>query len=114
MSAAVAHAVLSDPEVRDKLTADVFRPSTEESGLGCLEAACAKVVAAGPIEKKIKDAVRAKKIRDAAGCELLEEARRAGVITEAEQRLACDAAAAREDIIQVDAFDAAVFLKLKR
>jgi len=114
VSAAVARAVLSDAKVRDKLTADVFRPSTDEPGLGRLEAACAKVLAAAPIEKKIKDAVRAKRLRDVAGCELLEEARRAGVITEAEQRLACDASAAREDIIQVDAFDAAAFLKLKR
>ena len=114
LSAAVARVVLNEPGVRERLTADVFRPPADEPGLGKLEAASAMVLAAAPIERKIKDAVRAKKIRDIGGCELLQEARRAGVITEAEQRLACDAAAAREDIIQVDSFDAAEFLKLRR
>jgi acyl-CoA dehydrogenase len=114
LSAAVARLVLTDADARERLTADVYHPGPDEPGLGKLEAACAKIVVAAPIERKIKDAIRAKKIKDVDGCSLLEEARRAGVITEAEQRLACDAAAAREDIIQVDAFDAATYLKLKR
>jgi len=114
LSAAVARLVVTDADARERLTSDVYHPRPDEPGLGKLEAACAKIVAAAPIERKIKDAIRAKKILDVDGCTLLEEARRAGVITEAEQRLACDAAAAREDIIQVDAFDAAAFLKLKR
>ena len=101
---AAARALLSDREARDHLTADVFQAPAGEPGLGRLEAAYRKVTEASSVEKKIKDAVRARKLAVAEGNGLLDEALRAGVITEPERNLAREAAAARNDVIQVDAF----------
>jgi acyl-CoA dehydrogenase len=78
--AAVARALLDDPAARDALTADIYRPSAQEPGLGRLEAALEKAVAALAVEAKIREAVRA-------------------------GRLDREPDEAREEAIQVDAFD---------
>jgi len=114
LSAAVARSMLTDRDALEHLTADIFLPPPEEEGLGKLEAAYKKIAAAAPIERKIKDAVRAKKVEDREGDALYDAALRAGVITDAERCRAREAAAARRDAIQVDAFDAAEYRGLRR
>jgi acyl-CoA dehydrogenase len=113
-SAAVARSLLSDREARDHLTADIFIPPPDDGSLGRLESAYAKVVAAGGAEKKVKDAARARKLGSLEGVALLDEAFRAGVIDSNERRLAGEAAAARSDAIQVDAFAFEAFARLRR
>jgi len=114
LSAAVARSLLTDREAREHLTADIFLPPAEDGSLGRLESAFAKITAASGVERKIKEAVKARKLADLDGEPLRDEALRAGVITAEERRLACEAAAVREDVIQVDAFAEEVFARLKR
>ena len=112
--ASVAQSVLSDAEAREHLTADIFVPPPGEPGLGRLEAAYRLVVAAAPAEKKLKDAVRARKIKPLEGCALFDSGVEAGVITDAERRQLCEALKAREDVIQVDAFEAKEYAEQRR
>ena len=114
ISASVARSLLSDAEARERLTAGIYLPSADEPGLGRLEAAFRKVVAAAPADRKVRDATRAKKLKAAEGCDLFEDAARQGVITEAERKLLCEADAARRDVIQVDAFGFDAYRQLRR
>ena len=114
LSAAVAKVVLSDREALVGLTGDIFVPPPDEEGLGKLEAAASKIVAAAPIDRKIRDAVRAKKLKNLDGDALLDAALGARIITDQERCRAHDAAAARHDVIQVDSFASADYLKQRR
>jgi acyl-CoA dehydrogenase len=114
LSASVARSLLTDAEARDRLTADIHLPAADEPGLGRLEAAYRKVVAAAPADRKIKDAARAGRLKHAEGCALFEDAVRQGVISEAERKQLCEAQAARQDVIQVDSFGFEAFPKLRR
>ncbi len=73
-------------------------------GLGRLEQALAKVVAARPAEAKIKAARRDGRLDGAEGDALLERALAAGVIERDELERLREAAAMREEAIRVDAF----------
>jgi acyl-CoA dehydrogenase len=96
--AAVARALLDDPAARDALTADIYRPSAQEPGLGRLEAALEKAVAALAVEAKIR-------LDREPGAYLAERALEAGVISAEELARLHEADEAREEAIQVDAFD---------
>ena len=112
--AAVARALLDDPEARDALTRDIYRPPAEEPGLGRLEAALAKAVAALAVEVKIREALRAGDLDRAPGDVLADHALEAGVIDADERKCIQDAAQARDEVIQVDAFEAKDYLGLRR
>jgi acyl-CoA dehydrogenase len=112
--AAVARALLDDPEAREALTRDIYRPPAEESGLGHLEAALAKAVAALAVEAKIREAVRAGELDHAPGTELADRALEAGVIDAEEHKRVLEAGEAREEVIQVDAFDPKEYGRLRR
>lgn len=114
LSAAVAKLVLSNREALERLTADIYQPAPDEPGLGKLEAAALKIAAAAPIDRKIRDAVRAKKIAALDGDALFDAASQAGIITKEERCEARTAAEARRDVIQVDAFDSTEYLKQRR
>jgi acyl-CoA dehydrogenase len=103
--AAVARALLDDPAARELLTRDIYRPPVEEPGLGRLEAALAKAVDALVVEAKIREAVRAGRLDRAPGDVLADRALEAGVIDAEERKRLHDADEAREEAIQVDAFD---------
>jgi len=105
----VARDILEDREARRTLTDDVYVPHADEPGLGALEAALDKAVRALPIETKLRDAVRAGALDRAPGHELDDLGLAAGVITRAEYDLLNDARDARDEVIQVDAFDAETF-----
>jgi acyl-CoA dehydrogenase len=105
LGAQVARALLEDREERLLLTRDIYVPPPHEPGLGRLEAALDKVVEALAVEAKIRDALRAGRIDRAPGDALVELAREAAVITEEDCRRIRAADAARDEAIQVDAFD---------
>ncbi|MEO8461382.1 MAG: acyl-CoA dehydrogenase [Dokdonella sp.] len=108
----VARDILEDRDSRKDLTSDIFVPPADEPGLGALEAALDKAVRALPIETKLRDAVRAGKLDRAPGYLLDDHGLAAGIITEAEYDLLNDARAARDEVIQVDAFDPEVYKTL--
>jgi len=105
LGAQVARALLEDREERLRLTRDIYVPPPHEPGLGRLEAALDKVVEALAVEAKIRDALRAGRIDRAPGDALVELAREAAVITEEDCQRIRAADAARDEAIQVDAFD---------
>jgi acyl-CoA dehydrogenase len=108
----VARDLLDDLEARDQLTRDIFRPGPAEPGLGRLEAALAKARVALATEAKVRAAVRAGRLDKAPGHDLADRALAAGVITEDERRRIHEADEARDEVIQVDAFDPETFRTL--
>ncbi|MCZ7618135.1 MAG: acyl-CoA dehydrogenase [Myxococcota bacterium] len=111
---AVATAVLDDAETRERLTAGIFVPPEEEIGLGRLEAALRKASEALRIEAKLRAAVRQGVIDRAPGDAMASAGLAAGVISESELAALNAADAARDEVIQVDAFDAVEYQKLRR
>jgi acyl-CoA dehydrogenase len=111
---ASSHDVFEDREERRLLTRDIYVPPPDEPGLGRLEAALDKVVEALAVEAAIRDAVRAARIDRAPGDSLIELALEAGVITEEDRRRVRVADEARDDVIQVDAFDPDEYRSLSR
>jgi acyl-CoA dehydrogenase len=101
----VARSLLEDREAREVLTRDIFVPPHHELGLGRLEAALDKAVRAIPIETKLRDAVRAGKLDRAPGHMLDDLGLAAGVISREEYEMLNEARDARDEVIQVDAFD---------
>lgn len=109
----VARQLLEDRDARLELTKHIYQPRPHEPGLGKLEAALEKAVAAHAVETKIRDAVRSGILDRAPGDELLELALQARIITDHERQIVLDADEARAEVIQVDAFDAQTFLALR-
>lgn len=108
----VARAILEDREARTNLTRDTFVPPRDEPGLGQLEAALDKAVAALPIEAKLRDAVRAGKLDRMPGDLLDDAALAAGIITEGEYETLNDANEARRQVVLVDSFSAEEYKEL--
>jgi acyl-CoA dehydrogenase len=101
----VARSLLEDRAARVSLTADVFVPPPHEPGLGSLEAALDHAVDAIPIETKLRDLVREGKLDRAPGHMLDDLALAAGLITRPDYDRLNAARDARNEVIQVDAFD---------
>jgi acyl-CoA dehydrogenase len=110
----VAEALLEDRALRQSLTGDIFVPPPEEMGLGRLEAALEKAARALAVEAKVRAAVRAGRLEKAPGDELLDLALAAGVISAAERKQVEEADEARDEAIQVDAFDPQTFRRRGR
>jgi len=114
LGADVARALLDDPRARAALTDDIFLPPRDEPGLGHLEAALDKAVAALEVERKIREAVRRGALDKAPGTELADRALEAGIITPDERKRIHDADEARTEVIRVDAFSQDEYRKLRR
>ena len=104
LTALVGRAIQEGNPGRERLTRDIFVPRAGTPGLGTLEEALAKTVAARPVEEKLKDAVRRGRIARASGESFLASGIAAGIITPEEARLWDAAVAARREAIQVDSF----------
>ncbi|MBX3697336.1 MAG: acyl-CoA dehydrogenase [Dokdonella sp.] len=113
IGARVARDILEDREARKTLTEDVFVPAGDQPGLGRLEAALDKAVAALPIETKLRDAVRAGKLDRAPGHMLDDTGLAAGIITREEYDRLNEARDLRDEVIQVDAFSPEQFRSLR-
>lgn len=106
----IAKLLLEPSEARDRLTDGMFISKKITDPTGRLEDALLKVVAAEPVEKKIRHAIKNGTLSDAPFEQLVDTAITQGHITEEEAKTIRMAAAARNDVIQVDDFDAASFL----
>ncbi len=80
-------------------------PPPDDPGLGRLELALDKVMAAAPAAQAVKAAVRAGKLAREPEDTLLERALKAGAIDEAALKRIREAEKGRDDAIQVDEFD---------
>ncbi len=100
----VAGILLEPSSARDRLTSGLFLPGSSTEPLGRLEDALHKVIAAEPVEKKLRDAVRAGKLKEQRDARLLEEGARGGVVTGAEAEIVRRALAARAEVVRVDDF----------
>jgi acyl-CoA dehydrogenase len=104
LSAKLARAILDDGAARTALTRQVFVPPPGEPGLGFLEAALLRVVAASGARDKIKDAQRAKNLPRGPALSVLARAVETKVLTAAEAELVRAAESARDAAVQVDSF----------
>jgi len=100
----VAKLLLTPSEVRDRLTAGIYTPSDPGEPLGRLDDALARVIAAEPVEKKVRDAVKADQIAAGSDDRMLQAALQADVITAAEADIVASAQVARREVIRVDDF----------
>ena len=110
----VARTLLDDAGARERLTQGIFLPAAGELGLGRLEAALTKASEALRVEAKLRAAVREGRIDRAPGDQLARAALAADLLTQAEFDALRAADEARDEVIQVDAFDAAAYRSLRR
>ncbi|MDB5809947.1 MAG: fadE [Betaproteobacteria bacterium] len=101
---AVVQTMLEPGPARERLTAGVYIPKNEDEAVGVLEAALRAVIAAEPVEAKIRAAVKAGSIGGHFAAETAEQAVTKGVITAAESGLLDRAHALRRKVIMVDDF----------
>jgi acyl-CoA dehydrogenase len=102
----VAAILLAPSAVRDRLTSGIYTPSELSEPLGRLDDALAKVIAAEPVEKKVRDALKGELIATGSDEKMLQAALQAGVITAREADTVAVAQAARREVIRVDDFPA--------
>ncbi|MBD2206592.1 acyl-CoA dehydrogenase [Calothrix sp. FACHB-1219] len=100
----IAHKLQTPGEIRDRLTAGIHIPRSSDEALGRLEKAFTLLSQAEPIVKTIKNASHAGKLPQLKPDELISAALKAGVISEKDVELICEAEFARNDAIQVDSF----------
>ncbi len=97
---------------RDRLTAGVYISSDASEPSGKLERAFMLVSQSQPAVDKIRQAVKAGKLPKQSPVSLVTQAIADGLITAEEGELVNEAAAAREDVIQVDSFTLEEYLQL--
>ena len=113
LASLAARGLLDGDDMRQRLTRDIFIPDAAEEGLGRLETALDLVVAAREIQKKIRDAVRHGSLDAEPAATLTERALTLGIINADERQRMDMALQAQDAAIQVDAFTAADYARLK-
>jgi acyl-CoA dehydrogenase len=101
--AAVARGLLEGGEFWQRVTRHIFVPAHDQPGLGRLERALTRVMAARPVGLKLKKALRGGDLDAQPATTLAGRATAAGIITAAEQQLWEDGQEARAAAISVDA-----------
>ena len=114
LGAHVARGILYDGEARTHLGSGIYIPPADEEGLGRLEKVLGDVIAARPVQRKIREAVSAKKLERKPKATLYERAEEAGIITADDRELLGRAAEERDEVVQVDSFSAEEFLGNRR
>ncbi|MCP3982715.1 MAG: acyl-CoA dehydrogenase [bacterium] len=104
MGTRVARALQRPGELRDRHTAGVYLPTDPETAIGRLDRAMALCAEAEGVERKLKQAIRARKLAKAPPATLITEALEKSIITVEEASLLRAAEEARDDAIQVDSF----------
>ncbi len=110
---AVAEAITTNMATRDAVTADIFVPGPEDIGLGALEHAFARTLAAGPARGKLDQARRDGKLAKDNVIAMMNAAVDAGILSAAERTLIEEAEHLRDAIIQVSDFDPVTYDQLK-
>jgi acyl-CoA dehydrogenase len=109
LGAKVARLLTTAGPVRDRLGEGLYIPTDPREAVGRLERTFRLVSEAAPVIDKIRQASRAGRLPRGAPEALTSAAREAGIIDAGEAALVCEAAAAREDAIQVDSFTLAEY-----
>lgn len=104
LSHIVASLILTPSASRDRLTAGIYTSTDPENNVGRLEDAFIKVIKAEPVEKRIRELIKAGKLTSITPVEQIEEALKSGGIIEEEAEVMRKAVAARKDVITVDDF----------
>ncbi|MEW6073503.1 MAG: acyl-CoA dehydrogenase [Planctomycetota bacterium] len=100
----VARGLLDGGEPRLHLSEGIYVPPASEPGLGWLEEALARAVAAQPVHQKLAQAAREKRLARLPKETLADRALAAGIIDAAERALVAAADAARAKVVAVDEF----------
>jgi acyl-CoA dehydrogenase len=101
----VADLLIQPSAARSRLIAGIYLPKDENDVIGKLEAAMHAVIAAEPIEAKVKVAKKAGRITTHGADAQFEEAMKLSVITETELALWKRARVLQHEVIMVDDFD---------
>ena len=102
---AVSNILLAPSAARDRLTDGIYKPSSINDPLGRVEDALPKVIAAEPLEKRIRIAIKAKQIEALSGDEAtIGQALQNNVISNDEAEILRTAKAVRNIVIKVDDF----------
>jgi len=109
---AVAEAVTTDMAVRDALTKDIYIPAPGDPGLGSLEHALHRVLAAAPSRAKVNAARRSGLLKKGTESAMVRAAVDQGIVTEAEADEITAAENLRDAVIQVSSFDAEAYTQL--
>ena len=97
--------ILMEPSaVRDRLTDGIYLPAELHEPLGRLEDALAKVIAAEPVERKLRDAVKDGRLMAGTDMTVLDAGLQAGIITGAEAEMLVASWEARREATRVDDF----------
>ncbi len=113
LGAELARGLMDGGDMRRRLTRDIFIPDASEDGLGRLEAALALAVDARPIIQKVREAIRQGALAAEPAGTLTRRAFAQGVVS-AEERCRMEMAVqAQDSVIQVDAFTAEAYRRLK-
>lgn len=100
----VARLLIEPSATRDRLSAGMFIPRTEDEPIGAIELALEATIAAEAVESKIRAAVKTGTIRGRSPDEWIARARESGVITQPEQELLERAKRLTAEVVQVDDF----------
>ncbi|MBL8523611.1 MAG: acyl-CoA dehydrogenase [Betaproteobacteria bacterium] len=101
----VADLLIQPSAARNRLISGIYLPKDENDVIGKLEAAMHAVIAAEPIEAKVKAAKKAGRITTHGADAQFEEAMKLSVITETELALWKRARVLQHEVIMVDDFD---------
>ncbi len=96
----------ADGKLRDALSGEIYIPTDGSPGLGDIEATRTKVLAAEGAIAKLKKARRKGKLEKAPNAQMAEAGLAAGIIDASEKALIDTAEAARDNVVQVDRFEA--------
>lgn len=100
-----ASVLLSESATRDRLTQGIFINAIADDATGRIEVAFKAVLAAAPVETKLRQAQKVKLLAKGDVNNLLEDAISKNIITQNEAKLINTAEQARVSAISVDAFD---------
>ena len=100
----VARLLIAPSGARDRLTAGMYLPKTENEPIGCLEAALEATIRAEAVEQKIRAAQKDGRLAASRSDALAQAARDAGVISADEHALLGRATQLRDEVIRVDDF----------
>lgn len=100
----VAQLLQTPSETRDRLTEGVFATAVKENVLASVEDALIKAIAAEPIEKIIKNGLKAEEMKEAGLMDKAKAALKQQLITEEQYGLVDQADKARQIVIAVDDF----------
>ncbi|HEU4615359.1 MAG TPA: acyl-CoA dehydrogenase [Kofleriaceae bacterium] len=109
MTTAAAHSLLDGARGRLRLTSQIYVPGARDPGLGQLEHALDLAVEARPVRAKLRKASHDGLLPRRPEYELLDDAVDKGILTSQERTLVVAACAAREEVIQVDAYSPRAF-----